>query len=144
MRSRILIFALDDLRLRYGAHLAEGADPRHDTTPFRAFRAALLEEAARTALESAEISFWWEGTYNGYALALAVSPPRAFSEEFDPENVCDLETERVASPRPHRYPLARVAPGSAETVRDQLGATFEVPFGSSTGHFGAPGVKRVR
>jgi hypothetical protein len=140
--ARILVFALDDLRARHGGCLPPGADPRHDTAPFRAFRAALLSAAASAARVPAELSFWWEGTYNGYALVVAVSPPEALPG-LDPEAACPLDDERVATPRADRYPLAHVEPGTAEVARDAAGAAWEAPLGAATGHFGAPGVRRV-
>jgi hypothetical protein len=140
--ARILRFALDDLRARYGARAAPGADPRADTAPFRAFRGALLELAAGAASAPAELSFWWEGTFNGYALAVAAEPAGALAA-LDPAPACPLEDERVAAPRADRYPLAHVEPGRAVVARDADGA-WEAPFGAPTGHFGAPGVRRIR
>jgi hypothetical protein len=140
--ARILLFAIDDLRARYGGDVPPGADPRHDTSPFRAFRAALLAEAARAARATAELSFWWEGTYNGYALAVAITPPEGLAG-LSPDAVCPLDDERVAAPRADRYPLAHVQPGQAAVARDAGGAAWEAPFGAPTGHFGAPGVRRV-
>jgi len=140
--ARILLFSLDELRRRYGHLLPAGADPRTDTTPFRAFREALLREAARAARGSAELELWWEGTFNGYCLAVSCLPAEAL-RELRPDAACALEEERVAAPRPGGYPLGRVAPGSAEVARDPEGAAFEAPFGAPAGHFGAPGVRRV-
>jgi hypothetical protein len=140
--ARILLFSLDELRRRYGRRAPHGADPRTDTAPFRAFRDALLAAAARAATGPAELSMWWEGTYNGYLLAVAASPPAALAA-LDPEPACALEAERVSPPRADRYPLARVAPGRAEPARDADGALYEAPFGAPTGHFGAPGVRRM-
>jgi len=37
-----------------------------------------------------------------------------------------------------------VAPGSWDLLRDADGALVELPFGAPTGHFGAPGVLRLR
>jgi hypothetical protein len=142
MMARIVLFALEDLRARFGGALPAGADPRHDTAPFRAFRAALLESAARAVRAPAELSMWWEGTYNGYALAVAAEPAAAFAT-FDPSSVCPADAERVAPPRADRYPLARVEPGRAVVARDEDGATYEAPFGAATGHFGAPGMRRI-
>lgn len=141
--ARILLFALDDLRARHGGCVPAGADPRHDTSPFRAFRAELLALAARAASGPAELSFWWEGTYNGYALAVAIVPPDALAG-LEPEAACPLDDERVATARADRYPLAFVQPGNTEVARDADGAAWEAPFGAATGHFGAPGVRSVR
>lgn len=143
MPARILLFALDDLRARYGHLVPEGADPRQDTAPFRAFRAALLDAAARAARAPADLSMWWEGTYNGYFLAVAISPPDALVD-LDPSSACPLDGERLAVPRADRYPLAHVEPGRATVARDEDGATCEAPFGAATGHFGAPGTRRIR
>jgi hypothetical protein len=141
--ARILLFALEDLRDRFGASRTPGADPRHDTAPFRAFRAALLDAAARAAAAPAELSMWWEGTYNGYRLAVAAVPADALAR-LDPSPFCPADAERVAPPRPDRYPLAFVEPGRATVARDEDGATHEAPFGAATGHFGAPGMRRIR
>jgi hypothetical protein len=140
--ARVLLFSLDDLRRLHGALVPPGADPRVDTAPFRAFRRALLELAARAATRRCELSMWWEGTYNGYALAVAVDPPDALGD-LDPGAACPLDGERVAPPRADRYPLADVEPGRAVVARDRDGATFEAPFGAATGHFGAPGMRRI-
>lgn len=142
MPARILLFALEELRARYGAAATPGLDPRHDTAPFRAFRAALLDACARAASGPAELSMWWEGTYNGYALAVAVEPPGALAA-LEPDAVCPVDAERLAPPRADRYPLARVSPGRAEVAREPDGATHEAPFGAATGHFGAPGLRRI-
>jgi hypothetical protein len=140
--AAIFLFALDELRRRYGHLVPEGADPRLDTGPFRAFRARLLDAAARSAKGRAEVSMWWEGTYNGYCLAVACAPPEALPR-LDAGAACPVEAERVASPGPDRYPLATVFPGRSEVARDAEGATFEAPFGSPSGHFGAPGMRRI-
>jgi hypothetical protein len=140
--ARILLFSLDDLRRVHGSLVPGGADPRVDTAPFRAFRRALLEAAARSATGRCELSMWWEGTYNGYALAVAAEPPDALGP-FDPEAACPLDGERVAPPRADRYPLADVEPGRAVVAQDRDGATFEAPFGAASGHFGAPGMRRI-
>jgi hypothetical protein len=140
--ARILLFALDDLRARYGDRLTPGADPRADTAPFRAFRAALLELAARAADRPAVLTMWWEGTYNGYALAVAAEPAEALAG-LDPSPACPADAERLAQPRADPYPLARVEPGLAEPSRGREGETFEAPFGEATGHFGAPGMRRI-
>ncbi len=142
MTARVLLFALEDLRARHADAAPPGADPRHDTAPFRRFRAALLEAAARAATGPAELSMWWEGTYNGYALAVAIEPAGALPG-LDPSPACPADAERVAPPRADRYPLARVEPGRAVVARDPEGATWEAPFGASTGHFGAPGMRRL-
>ncbi len=142
MTARILLFALEDLRRRHGHLVPASADPRTDTTPFRAFRAVLLEGAARAASAPADLTMWWEGTYNGYALAIAIEPPDALAG-LEAEAACPVEAERVAVPRAGRYPLAHVEPGRAEVARDQDGATYEAPLGAATGHFGAPGMRRI-
>lgn len=152
MPARVLLFHLDELRRRYGALVAGGADPRADTGPFRAFRDRLLAEAARAARAPASLSMWWEGSYNGYCLAVAARPAQAL-EELDPERVCPLEDERlepdaagaapVAGARREGYPLGEVVPGRAEVARDPDGTSYEAPFGAATGHFGAPGIRRV-
>jgi hypothetical protein len=140
--ARILLFDLDELRHRYSTRLSPGADARHDTEPFRAFREALLAAAARAATAPAALTMWWEGTYNGYALAVAAEPPDALAA-LDPSPFCPADGERVAPPRADRYPLALAGPGRAEVARDRDGATWEAPFGAATGHFGAPGMRRV-
>ncbi len=140
--ARILLFSLDDLRDRYAARTPTGADPRADTAPFRAFRLELLALAARAAEGRSSLSMWWEGTYNGYALAVAVEPPEPLLA-LDPGPACLLEGERVASPRADRYVLAHVEPGRAEVARDPDGGTWEAPFGEATGHFGAPGMRKI-
>ncbi|HET7752802.1 MAG TPA: hypothetical protein VFK85_02745 [Anaeromyxobacteraceae bacterium] len=141
----LLAFALDDLRRAFATASTPGVDPRHDTAPFRAFRDALLDAAARRAVAPATLSFWWEGTFNGYALTISVEPPDAvpaLDEEL--AATCPVESMRVATPRETRYALARVAPRRAEVARDAEGSAFEAPFGVATGHFGAPGVRRLR
>jgi hypothetical protein len=140
--ARILLFALDDLRARFADRLTPGADPRTDTAPFRAFRAALLDLAARAASAPAVLTMWWEGTYNGYALAVAAEPAEALAA-LDPSPACPADAERLAPPRADAYPLARVEPGRAEVGRGPEGETFEAPFGAATGHFGAPGMRRI-
>jgi hypothetical protein len=140
--ARILLFALDDLRARYGARVPPGADPRSDTAPFRAFRDDLLALAARAASGPCALSMWWEGTYNGYALAVAAEPAEALGA-MDPAPACPPDAERVAPVRAGAYPVARVAPGRAEVARGEDGETFEAPFGEPTGHFGAPGIRRI-
>jgi hypothetical protein len=142
VQARILRFALEDLRARYAAASSPDTDPRTDIAPFRAFRAALLDLAARAATEPAELSMWWDGTYNGYSLAIAIEPPDALAG-LDPEPACPPDDDRVADARADRYPLAHVEPGRAVVARDADGASFEAPFGAATGHFGAPGMRRV-
>ena len=156
MTARVLLFHLDELRRRFGALVPEGADPRTDAAPFRAFRDRLLAEAARAARAPASLSMWWEGSYNGYCLAVAAEPAEALPG-LDAERVCAVEDERlepgpgsgpapngsVASARREDYPLGEVAPGRAEVARDPDGTSYEAPFGAATGHFGAPGMRRV-
>jgi hypothetical protein len=145
--AAILLFALDELRARYGDQATAGADPRHDTAPFRAFRAALLDALAAAAAGEAEAAMWWEGGYDGYALAVAVEPAEALGglagAEAAAARVCPVDAARVAPPRRDRYPLARLAPGRFELRRDEAGALVEAPFGAATGHFGAPGMRRI-
>jgi hypothetical protein len=144
MAAAIVLFALDELRARYGALVPRGADPRHDTTPFRAFRAALLDALAADARSEAALTVWWEGGFDGYALAVAVEPADAIPEiERVAARACPVDATRLAPPRHDRYPLARVAAGSWEVARDVDGASVEAPFGSPTGHFGAPGMRRM-
>ena len=140
--ARILLFALDELRRRHGAAATPGLDPRHDVAPFRAFRDALLSEAARAATGPAELRMWWEGSFDAYSLAVSCEPAAALSA-LDPSRACVPDEERVAPPRPDGYPLARVEPGRAEVARDEGGGTYEAPFGAPTGHFGAPGMRRM-
>jgi hypothetical protein len=140
--SRIVLFALDELRARYGGRLPSGADPRHHTGPFQAFREALLREAAR-GTGSMRLSMWWEGTYNGYSLAVAFEPAEALPDLAGLEAVCPIEGERMGEPRPDAVPMAEVTGGRAAVARDAAGAAHEAPFGAATGHFGAPGMKRV-
>jgi len=142
VKARTFLFALEELRRQYGHLVPEGADPRSDTSPFRAFRERLLAEAALAAAGPARLSMWWEGTYNGYCLAVACAPAEAVAH-LDAGAACPVEAERVAPPRQDGYPLARVAPGSAEVARDDGGATFEAPFGAAAAHFGAPGMRRI-
>lgn len=140
--ARILLFALEELRARYAGPPSPGVDPRHDTAAFRRFRAALLELAARAATSPAQLTWWWEGTYNGYFLAVAAAPAEALAA-LDPGQACPPDAERVAPPRADGYPLAHVEPGRAEVARDADGATCEAPFGVATGHFGAPGMRKM-
>jgi hypothetical protein len=141
--ARILLFSLDDLRDRYASLAPPPSDPRTDTSPYRMFRTSFLALAARAAEGRCELSMWWEGTYNGYALAVAIEPPEPLAA-LDPRPACALESERVAPPRADRYPLAHVEPGRAEVARDPEGGTWEAPFGEATGHFGAPGMRNIR
>lgn len=145
--ARILRFDLDGLRHAYGRLVPRGADPRHDTTPFRAFRAALLEAAARAAAGPCLLELWWEGTFNGYALAVAVTPPEALAgldaAALDAAGLPPFDDERVAPPPPARYPLAHVEPGRATVALNPDGTTNEAPFGAATGHFGAPGMRAI-
>ncbi|OFX20416.1 MAG: hypothetical protein A2V77_02720 [Anaeromyxobacter sp. RBG_16_69_14] len=144
MPAHIVLFALDDLRARYGALVPAGADPRHDTTPFRAFRDALLDALAAAARGQAELTMWWEGGYNGYALAVALEPTDAVPGFEDAAaRACPIDGARLAPPRSDAYPLGRVAPGWSEVTGDTDGAEVEAPFGAATGHFGAPGMRRI-
>jgi len=140
--ARILLFALDELRRRHAGAATPGKDPRHDGAPFRAFRDALLAEAARAASAPAVLTMWWEGSFDAYSLAVSCEPASALAA-LDPAPACALEEERVAPPRADGYPLGRVAPGRADVARDPDGSSFEAPFGAPTGHFGAPGVRRI-
>lgn len=143
MDARILLFTLEDLRARYGARVPPGADPRADTAPFRAFREALLRLAAGAATAPCELTMWWEGTYNGYSLAIAAEPAEALAR-LDPSAACPADAERLGPPRADRHPLARVEPGRAAVARAADGTIFEAPFGAAAGHFGAPGLRRIR
>jgi hypothetical protein len=140
---RILLYALEELRRAFAGAASRGADPRDDTAPFRAFRDRLLAEAARAAKSEAALSMWWEGTYNGYVLAIAIEPADALAG-LDPDAPCPSEGERHGTPRSDRHPLAAVGPGRAAVAREADGATWEAPFGAATGHFGAPGLRKVR
>jgi hypothetical protein len=140
--ARILLFALDELRRRHGGASAPDQDPRHDAAPFRAFRQALLREAARAATGPGELRMWWEGSFDAYSLAVSCDPAEAF-QGLDPSAACPVDEERVAPPRADGYPLARVEPGRADVARDPEGGTWEAPFGAATGHFGAPGMRRI-
>lgn len=142
--AHVLAFALDELRARFAAAGTPGADPRHDTAPFRAFRAALLAELAAAARADAELTMWWEGGYNGYALAVAVEPPQAVPGlEAAAGRACPVDASRLAPPRRDRYRLARIGPGRAAVAREDDGAVVEAPFGAPAGHFGAPGMRRL-
>jgi hypothetical protein len=140
--ARVLRFDLDELRRAYGRLVPAGVDPRLDTTPFRAFRAALLAGAARAAQGPCDLEVWWEGTFNGYALAVAVTPPGALPG-LDLAGLPGPDDDRVAPPPPDRYPLAHVEPGRATVARNADGTTNEAPFGAATGHFGAPGMRAI-
>jgi hypothetical protein len=142
MTARVLRFHLDELRRAYGHLVPPGEDPRRDTSPFRAFRAALLVAAARAAGQPCDLSAWWEGTFNGYLLAIGVSPADALPG-LDLSGVAALEDERVAPAPPSSYPLAHVEAGRAEVARNPDGSTNEAPFGAATGHFGAPGMRAI-
>ncbi len=141
--ARILLFSLDDLRERWGPLARRDGDPRSDTSAFRRFRTTILALAARAAEGPCDLSMWWEGTYNGYFLAVSIEPPGAL-RALDPRPACPVDDERVAPPRADRYPLADVEPGRAEVARAPDGGTWEAPFGEATGHFGAPGMRNVR
>ncbi|MFL5301698.1 MAG: hypothetical protein ACJ79R_15285 [Anaeromyxobacteraceae bacterium] len=144
MAPLVLLFALDDLRARYVADRPGGGDPRHDTAPFRAFRAALLEALAAVARAPATLGMWWEGGYNGYALAVSIDPSAAVpGAEAAAARACPVDGVREGAARREPYPLAVVAPGRAEVARDADGAAVEAPFGAATGHFGAPGMRRM-
>jgi hypothetical protein len=140
--ARVLQFGLDELRRAFGGHATPGADPRHDTAPFRAFRSALLDAAARAARRPCDLTMAWGGTFNGYRLLVSVEPPDALPA-LDLAAVCAVEHDEVAPARPDRYPLAHVEPGHAEVARAADGTTHEAPFGAATGHFGAPGIRRL-
>ncbi len=142
MPARILLFALEDLRARFAGATPAGADPWHDTSAFRAFRAELLRACAASARASLSLSMWWEGTYNGYALAVAAEPADALGD-LDASAICPIDAERIAAPRSDRYPLGRAAPASAGPVPAEGGGLWEAPFGAPAGHFGAPGMRRI-
>jgi hypothetical protein len=141
--TRVLRFALDELRRAFGGQATPGVDPRQDTAPFRAFRAALLDAAASAATTPCDLSMAWEGSFNGYWLAVAVEPADALPG-LDVGSVCAADDDEVAPPRPDRYPLAHVEPGHATVARAADGTTHEAPFGAATGHFGAPGIRRLK
>jgi hypothetical protein len=140
--ARVLRFDLDVLRRAYGGLVPPGVDPRHDTRPFRAFRAALLAAAARAAVSPCLLELWWEGTFNGYWLAVGVTPPGALPG-LDAADLPAPDDERVAPAPADRYPLAHVEPGRARVARNSDGTTNEAPFGAATGHFGAPGMRSI-
>jgi hypothetical protein len=143
----VLGFPLDELRRAFCGATQAGADSRNDTTPFRAFRQRLLEAAARTAVASAELSVWWEGTFNGYALAVQAWPADAVPGLAGAAaEACGIAPEpvRLAPPRQDGYPLARIQPGGYTLARGEDGLLAEAPFGAPTGHFGAPGMRRIR
>jgi len=137
---RIVRFAVEDLRARHPA--APGVDPRLDAGPFQAFRTALLEAAACAAVGPASLSMWWEGTFNGYALAVAIAPDGAVAPGAL-EAACRAEGDRAGEPAGEARPLGTVAPGRAEVARDGSGAAWEAPFGPAGGHFGVPGMRRA-
>jgi hypothetical protein len=141
--ARVLQFGLDELRRAFGGRAGPGQDPRHDTGPFRAFRAALLEAAAAAAVGPCELFLAWGGTFNEYRLLVSVEPPDALPG-LDLTGVCAVEHDQVAPARLDRYPLAHVEPGHATVARAADGTTHEAPFGAATGHFGAPGIRRMR
>jgi hypothetical protein len=141
--AHIFLFSLEELRDRFGAATPAGADARHDTAAFRAFRAALLAACAAAARAPLSLSMWWEGTYNGYALAIAAEPTEALGP-VDLSAVCPADAERTGTPRAERRPLGRAWPGGAEAEQDAEGASWEAPFGAAAGHFGAPGMRRIR
>lgn len=142
----VLAFPLEELRRAYAERGGAGADPRSDTAPFRAFRERLLAAAARTAVRPADLSVWWEGTFNGYALAVEAFPAEAVPGLAGAAGeATGVEPEvRLAPPRKDGYPLARVEPGSSALARGEDGLLVEAPFGAPTGHFGAPGMRRIR
>ena len=63
---------------------------------------------------------WWEGGYDGYALAVAVEPAEALGglagAEAAAARVCPVNAARVAPPRRDSYPLARLAPGGSSSA----------------------------
>ncbi len=141
----VLLFALEELRRAFVSRAGAGADPRSDAGPFRAFRERLLPAAAACATGECRLSVWWEGTFNGYALALEALPGAALPGLADrAASLCPVEAVRSAAPRADALPLAMVAPGGWRLLRDADGALVELPFGAPTGHFAAPGVIRVR
>jgi hypothetical protein len=140
--AHIFLFALEDLRARFGGATPEGADPRHDTAAFRRFRAALLDAFARAARAPLSLSMWWEGTYNGYALAVAATPGDAVGA-VALDAVCPPEGERSGPPRTDARPLGRAGPEGAAPARAEDGTCWEAPLGAPAGHFGAPGMRRV-
>lgn len=142
--AQVLLFALEELRRAHGRRTPPGADPRHDAAPFRAFRDRLLELAAGCAVAEATLTMWWEGTFNGYALAVQAAPASALPRlEQVAAAACPVEGVRLAPPRKGGYPLGRVEPGRADLLRDAGGAVVEAPFGAPAGHFGAPGMRRI-
>jgi hypothetical protein len=140
--ARVYLFALEELRARFAAATPAGADPRHDTSAFRAFRAALLAAFARAARAPLSLSMWWEGTYNGYALAVAAAPAEALGP-VDLDAVCPADGERTGAERSDARPLGRAWPGGAALAVDEDGARWEAPLGAPAGHFGAPGMRRM-
>ena len=147
MPALVFTFPLEELRRAFGARATPGADPRRDTAPFRGFRERLLGAAAAAAVGEARVSMWWEGTFNGYALAVQAWPSLAVPGLAGAAAAaCGIEPEavRLAPPRQDGYPLARIAPGSFALARGEDGLLVEAPFGAPTGHFGAPGMRRIR
>ncbi len=143
MSTHIVLFSLDELRSTFPSQAA-AADPRHDTGGFRAFRAVLLDALAKAAVAPAAVSMWWEGGFNGYALAVAVEPGESVPALDEVAGrACPLEGSRLAPARPDRQPMGIVHPGWHTVARDDSGAVAEAPFGAPTGHFGAPGMRRV-
>ena len=140
MDARTLLFDLDELRRTFGHLVPAGADPRHDTTPFRAFRAALLASAVRAARAPCDLWLAWEGTFNGYRLAVSAAPADALAD-LDLAGLPAPDEVRVAPMAKGRYPLAHVEPGRATVARNPDGTSNEAPFGAATGHFGAPGMR---
>jgi hypothetical protein len=140
----VILFALESLRAAHGSRGDPGAEPREDTLPFRAFRERLLRASAASAVAEAELSMWWEGTFNGYALAVQAIPAGALPGlERAAASACPVEGVRLAPPRRDGYPLARVGPGSAALLRGPDGSLVEAPFGEGGGHFAAPGMRRL-
>ena len=142
MSALLLRFDLDGLRRRYGHLVPPGADPRLDTTPFRAFRTALLVGVARAAVAPCRLTVGWAGTFNGYALVVKVAPAEALVG-LDLSAVGPAEVELVATDAVDGYPLADAEPGCATVALADDGATYQAPLGAATGHFGAPGMRAI-
>lgn len=143
----VLGFPLEELRRAFGAGAQGTAEPLHDTTPFRAFRDLLLGAAARTAVAPADLSVFWEGTFNGYVLAVQAWPADAVPGLAGAAAAaCGIAPDpvRLAPPWKDGYPLARIQPGGYTLARGEDGLLAEAPFGAPTGHFGAPGMRRIR
>jgi hypothetical protein len=142
--SLVLLFALDELRSRYGHCTPAGVDARQDTTAFRVFRATLLDALAAVAIAPAELSMWWEGGFDGYSLAVAIDPADAVPDgEAAAAIACSVDDSRVGLAWPDRYLLAHIQDRTWNVARDDEGAAAEAPFGAATGHFGAPGMRRT-